>query len=545
MISIGKKFFDQKNCLFAAAAVLIGFGRASAWTLLSPITACCGYACAFGAIASYAPGRRRFLAGWGLFFLSFLLQSSWFISHPYSYIIIVWLLLSLLLALPYAVLSLAVVSRHRHTLLSSAGLAAAFCLAEWLLTCLPCGYSFQSAALHLSWSLWPLQLASVIGALGLSFLVFWCNILVWSWLYGRNHRYAAPSVIVALAPYLVGGWLFSTRTEEQRVFDAAHPRQQVAVCHMEEPADVHDRFLPPEALFEQEWKKIIAMLSPLSAGQADLIVLPEGVAPYPADAPLFDVAHLPDRWSHELSSYHRCLSSLDLGRMVAASLKTPLLLGLEGREVNDRGVSTAFNSCYFILPSASRASRYDKQLLIPLGEYIPLPALRSWLADYGIHDSFSPGDGCRLFTAGALRICPLICYEETFSSFAAAAARLRPSVLVTLSNDCWYPAIRRDHFELARLRAVETGLPLVRSCNQGISGVVDAMGRTVACRGEEREAENCCFLSSLPQYTPFSLYAHIGPNIVVAALALLCAGSLLASRPGSPKPHDIEQPPLR
>ena len=304
---------------------------------------------------------------------------------------------------------------------------------------------------------------------------------------------------------------------------------------MEEPPDVYSRALAPEQLHEQEWQKILALVSPLTPGQADLIILPEGVAPYSADSPLFKASHLKGRWKAQITMPNRFLSSIDLAQMVATTVRARVLIGLEGRGVDSTGEVTAYNSCFFIPPSPHNIMRYDKQLLLPLGEYIPFSFLRSYLASYGIHDSFSPGKCPVLFNEGGFRLSPLICYEETFSSYAVAASRLQPNLLVTLSNDCWYPSVRREHFELARLRTVEMGIPLVRSCNQGVSGAVDAIGRTVGCQGLTQEAKNGCTVLALSQYTRCSPYMILGAHWIALLLAMLAA-TFLYSRL-TPKPQ--------
>jgi apolipoprotein N-acyltransferase len=373
-------------------------------------------------------------------------------------------------------------------------------------------------------------MASVIGEIGLSFFVFWCNIVVFYWIFLKKPSFALPAMIITALPYLIGGGLYIQKTRGQQAFDITHSPHKIAFCHMEEPPDVYSRPLSPENLHEQEWQKILHLVSTLTPGEVDLIVLPEGVAPYSAESPLFLSSHLPDRWKTKNEPQYQFLSSLDLSQIIASSLKTSLLLGLEGRGIDSTGTIVAYNSCFFVSSSSPTISRYDKQLLLPLGEYIPFPFLRSYLANYGIHDSFSPGDGCVLFKNASLRISPLICYEKTFSTYAIAASHLQPNLLVSLSNDCWYPYVRREHFELARLRSVEIGIPMVRSCNQGVSGAVDALGRTIDCRGEHHETENSCVTLPLSQYTAFSIYAFLGTSTIVAFLAVLCATAFLSSR---------------
>ena len=507
MIADLRRIFDQKNLFGACAILLLGLGRASAVWWLSPFCAVAGLFCALKTCQ-----QLPFWCCWVLFGVITLIQSSWLLSHPYSYIWGVWLVFSFLLAAPYALLAKLTIEEKRKTALSAAGWAAAFALLEWGFTFLPCGYSFQSAALQLSGTLWPLQMTSLIGAIGLGFFVFWTNILLFYAAY--NPSLAAAAVSAALLPYVAGGCLFVSRAEEQRLFDEKVPPPSIAFCHMNEPPDIEGRALSPWDLHEQEWNKIFSMVASLHPGDASLLVLPEGSAPFAADSPLFRRQNLPKGFLPHRTT-ESCLSSVDLARLIASRLHTPVLIGLEGRTIGEGGTTAAYNSCFCITQGA--VQRYDKQLLVPFGEYIPLSAFASVLSSYGIHDSFSAGTRPLLFSIGDLRISPLICYEETFSSYALSASRLHPNLLVSLTNDCWFPAVRKEHFELARLRAVEIGVPLIRSCNQGTSAAVDSLGRIVAMR----EKENVCVATPLSQYCAPSLYASMGETPIVLLLAFL------------------------
>jgi apolipoprotein N-acyltransferase len=289
---------------------------------------------------------------------------------------------------------------------------------------------------------------------------------------------------------------------------------------MEEPPDVESRGLQPSQLHEQEWDKIFPLIP---HGEISLLVLPEGAIPFAAESPLFRSSHLP-RALQPSSQLCSRLSSVDIARLIASRIHAPVLIGLEGRQIEWDGRVAAYNSCFFV--TQATVQRYDKQLLLPLGEYIPFPVLASFLSSYGIHDSFSPGKESAVFQSGSLRISPLICYEETFSTYALSAARLRPTLLVSLSNDCWYPTIRKEHFELARLRSVEIGVPLVRSCNQGVSAAVDALGRVIAKKGEG----NACVITPLSQYCTPSLYASMGQTPIVLVLVALWASAVLLPR---------------
>ncbi len=127
---------------------------------------------------------------------------------------------------------------------------------------------------------------------------------------------------------------------------------------------------------------------------------------------------------------------------------------------------------------------YDKVHLVPFGEYIPagdlafsLFGIRAFAAQQGF--GYSAGDAARLMDLGpGLGLArPLICYEAIFPE--EIATDTRPGWLLQVTNDAWFGTLTGpyQHFALARLRAIEQGLPLVRVANTGISAVVDARGQ--------------------------------------------------------------------
>jgi apolipoprotein N-acyltransferase len=127
---------------------------------------------------------------------------------------------------------------------------------------------------------------------------------------------------------------------------------------------------------------------------------------------------------------------------------------------------------------------YDKSHLVPFGEYVPLRGLLPLPFEKltaGTMD-LSAGPGPRTIAlAGLPPFAPLVCYEAIFPGAVVDEAE-RPAWLLNVTNDAWYGRSSGpfQHFAIARTRAVEEGLPLVRVANNGISGVVDARGRVVA-----------------------------------------------------------------
>jgi apolipoprotein N-acyltransferase len=142
----------------------------------------------------------------------------------------------------------------------------------------------------------------------------------------------------------------------------------------------------------------------------------------------------------------------------------------------------AFNSIYVIDGDGSVLAVYDKVHLVPFGEYLPFQGL---LESIGlmqltkVQGGFVAGDRRRaLAIKDAPPLLPLICYEIIFPDEAVPQTE-RPGWLLNVTNDGWFgnSSGPHQHFQQARVRAIEQGLPLVRAANTGISAVVDPFGR--------------------------------------------------------------------
>lgn len=145
------------------------------------------------------------------------------------------------------------------------------------------------------------------------------------------------------------------------------------------------------------------------------------------------------------------------------------------------GQADYFNSLAAIGPDGDTMATYDKSHLVPFGEYVPLRAIPAIAAAAGGIGDFAAGPGRRTMrVAGLPPFSPLICYEVIFPG-AVTGAGGRPAFLLNVTNDAWYGDTSgpRQHLAIARVRAVEEGLPLIRAANTGISAVVDAYGNIV------------------------------------------------------------------
>ncbi|HEX7970327.1 MAG TPA: apolipoprotein N-acyltransferase [Stellaceae bacterium] len=125
---------------------------------------------------------------------------------------------------------------------------------------------------------------------------------------------------------------------------------------------------------------------------------------------------------------------------------------------------------------------YDKAHLVPFGEYVPLRGVLPMDKIAPSVGDFTAGPGPRtLKLAGLPPVSPLICYEAIFPGAVIDPAQ-RPAWLLNVTNDAWYGFTSGpfQHLAIARVRAVEEGLPLVRAANNGVSAVIDPYGRLIA-----------------------------------------------------------------
>ncbi len=191
-----------------------------------------------------------------------------------------------------------------------------------------------------------------------------------------------------------------------------------------------------------------------------------------------------------------------------------------------------YNSLAVLDGDATVAARYDKHHLVPFGEYVPLAG---WLTGTPIGglagqalQGYSPGPGPQLLDLGPLgHALPLICYEAIFPRNLRGTAR--PDWLLHATNDAWFGQVSGpyQHLAQARLRAVELGLPLLRSANTGVSAVIDARGKVL----DRLPLGRAGYIdTALPAALPPTVYAGRGDGPLWLALALFAATALAARR---------------
>lgn len=344
---------------------------------------------------------------------------------------------------------------------------------EWLRTELTIG-RFEYQALGYTQARFPavIQIADVVGVHGVSFLIAAANgtiaDLVFAFrdagvgwrntLRSRRVRRSAASLAIALA--LTAGYgLF--RLDAAR--DAAGPTValvQPNVRHtIRNAAGVH---LEQVLLTERE----------TPAGEVDLIVWPENA--------ILDVI---DREGAYLD---------DLG-WLAETKGAPILVGASGTAEGNPLKST--NSAFLVGPGGEIRGRYDKQVLFPFSEYVPLERLfeklpvriresyRSLIrASWGFLPNGVHGDEMRLFRLPwrdrEIPFAAVTCWENVDASLVAEARRLGARFVAQITSEGEVGGVVREHaLRISILRAVENRIPYVRAANTGISCFIDSAGR--------------------------------------------------------------------
>jgi apolipoprotein N-acyltransferase len=408
-------------------------------------------------------------------------------------------------------------------------LAVALTLAEWLRGHFFSGFPWNTYGYALITPLWLAQGAALIGIWGLTFIavaVYASPAVLADDQADTPRPWLAPVlgliVIVALAIY--GGVRLAvtptTYTEGVRLRIMQPNLQQDAKFNYAQKQEVMKRYL---ALSDRS-------SGPQSTGVRDVthLIWPESAFP-------FFLVREPDALA-------QIAALLPQGTvLITGAIRPP-------ETPPNVPVTRAYNSIYVISHDGSILSVYDKVHLVPFGEYLPFQSLLERLGLLQltkVQGGFIPGDRRRnQRVPGAPDFLPLVCYEIVFPGGAVprherpgwlydhigrhidwpfvAGSGGRPGWLLNLTNDGWFGASAGpyQHFQQARVRTIEEGLPLVRAANTGISAVVDPLGRVIKSL---RLGDEGVLDAPLPQPVPPTPYARVGdgPAAVMVGVAFL------------------------
>ena len=296
------------------------------------------------------------------------------------------------------------------------------------------------------------QLAELGGVPLVSALIVATNAVVARWLQGARPVRATGVLALALA----ATWAWGTARLGALSESVAKESLRVAVV----PGKVDQRQKWDPGYGSRILDRYVGLTRQAMAQRPDLVVWPETALPF----------------AFEQSAGRRAR----IERLVR-EFRVPLLLGTIASE-RRRGRRLRRNRVYALAADGTVSGTYDKQVLVPFGEYVPLGQVMPFVHPIvGGHVPIVAGEGQAPLAVGPARIGVLICYESLLPGLARRHAAAGATLLAVLSNDGWYAgtAAPAQLAASAVFRAIETRQPLVRVANDGPSMLVDAAGRVV------------------------------------------------------------------
>ena len=182
-------------------------------------------------------------------------------------------------------------------------------------------------------------------------------------------------------------------------------------------------------------------------------------------------------------------------------------------------VTRIWNSIEVLNTDDDVVAYYDKAHLVPFGEYIPMRDVLPFKKITSGSIDLSSGQGSHTIALPGLPpFSALICYEVIFPGMTVDEAE-RPAWILNVTNDAWYGRSSGpyQHLASARTRSVEEGLPMIRVANNGVSAVIDAVGRVRA----RIDLDTIGYADVvLPASGDRTLYARFGDWALVSLLLL-------------------------
>ena len=405
-----------------------------------------------------------------------------------------------------------------RNLLAALLAAAAWTALEWLRGTLFSGFGWNSLGVALGGNIPLVQIASVTGTPGLTFLCVLSAAIAAITVERLRREIRTGRPRPHFDFFAVVFLIVLVFSHGVRILTApAIPSLPLRVAGVQGNIPVYDYW--DKTKEDPILARYLRMSREALKGNPDLLVWPEAATPRPLLLDEITFAQV---------------------KGLAEGTKADFLIGSVHYEAAPRG---DYNSAILLTGQASSSQIYSKVHLVPFGEFVPFRKsfpLLAWIERKEVPYDFDPGKGPALLgmSSRPVKLGPLICFEDTLGDQTRRTAALGAQLLVTLTNDGWFEhsAGTRQHLANARLRTVETGLPLLRVADTGISCVIDRFGRI---RQELRGPGGDPFVEGIlnaeiavpedPVPTFYTLHGDLFAHGCLAVTGAACAASALGS----------------
>ncbi|TNE48376.1 MAG: apolipoprotein N-acyltransferase [Deltaproteobacteria bacterium] len=300
------------------------------------------------------------------------------------------------------------------------------------------------------------QLSSITGIYGVSFLVFWSNTILFQWLRHRRQERPGPkrqAIAIAIVAVLTVSYGFWRQSLYKSKLPAA---KRLKVGLIQSNYTPHDH---RKTGFTEVYTTYLELSKQAAKQGADWIVWSEG------------------EFKRPLSSK----AAKNLLSFAYKQVKRPILLGGYDFKRRKDGRYVMFNSAIHVDRSGKMGPRYDKQILVPFGEYMPFEKELNFIyKKISWFSRFSRGKSIGVFELDKISYGFLICYEAIYPKRVRRSVNAGADVLVNITYDAWFGKTTApyQHLMLAATRSAEYGIPLIRLATTGSSTVVNALGKT-------------------------------------------------------------------
>jgi apolipoprotein N-acyltransferase len=369
-----------------------------------------------------------------------------------------------------------------------------------------------------------IQIADHMGVYGVSFLIVLVNVALaefLSWLTPLLRRFRPaklPWELVAMAALVVTlSWQYGLATISEAPFSDI-PRSSISVGVVQPNVDQAVKW---DTAYREQTLARFDRLTELLGRTTDLVIWPEAATPFVFERePVYQLQLI----------------------ALANRAQAPILFGSPALRFYPDRRPYLLNSAYLLSPYGQLLGRYDKQHLVPFGEYIPFKSSFLFFLDKlveGIGD-FEAGTGPTVLTltpkprstaVGVPGTMPrpvefgvAICYEVIFPNLVRQFAVNGAEFLVTVTNDAWFgsSSAASQHFSMVVFRSVENHLAFARSANTGISGFIDPFGRIVEATPIFTEQAVKATMQVWRPHTFYSRYGDVFAYGCVIICAVLC-----------------------